>query len=119
MFSKTANETGISSSDPLAKYPLYLVINYKAKYPKCASYFKFLVLTNLLVAGGNQQRSPQPLLPTAREGNVFTDVCLSTIGLIATRSLLVLVTARSVCILLECFLVPISSFRVYSSCMGN
>ena len=45
------------------------------------------------------------LLPTAREGNVFTGVCLSTIGLMDTGSLLGLVTARSVCILLECFLV--------------
>ena len=44
------------------------------------------------------------LLPTEREGNVFTGVCLSTIGLIDTRSLLGL-TARSVRILLECFLV--------------
>ena len=40
-------------------------------------------------------------LPTAREGNVFTGVCLSTIGLMDTGSLLGLV----VCILLECFLV--------------
>ena len=32
-------------------------------------------------------------------------VILSTIGLMDTRSLLILVTARSVCILLECFLV--------------
>ena len=39
------------------------------------------------------------------EGNVFTGVCLSTIGLLANRSLLDLVTARSVRILLECFLV--------------
>ena len=44
-------------------------------------------------------------LPTAREGNVFTDVCLSTIGLVATHSLFDLVTARSVRILLECCLV--------------
>ena len=34
-------------------------------------------------------------------------VILSTIGLMATRSLLILVTARSVRILLECFLVPL------------
>ena len=46
-----------------------------------------------------------PFLPTAREGNVFTGVGLSTIGLIDTGSLLGLVTARSVRILLECFLV--------------
>ena len=39
------------------------------------------------------------------EGNVFTGVCLSTIGLIATRSLLGLVVARSARILLEFFLV--------------
>ena len=45
------------------------------------------------------------LLPTAREGNVFTGVCLSTIGHMATRSLAILVTARSVRILLVCFLV--------------
>ena len=45
------------------------------------------------------------LLPTARKGNVFTVVCLSTIGLMDTDSLLGLVTARSVRILLECFLV--------------
>ena len=40
------------------------------------------------------------------EGNVSTGVCLSTIGLMATRSVLGHVTARSVRILLECFLVP-------------
>ena len=34
-----------------------------------------------------------------------TSVILSTIGLMAIRSLLILVTARSVRILLECFLV--------------
>ena len=34
-------------------------------------------------------------LPTAREGNVFTGVCLSTIGLMDTGSLLGLVAARS------------------------
>ena len=39
------------------------------------------------------------------EGNVFTGVCLLTIRLMATRSLLGLNTARTVCILLECFLV--------------
>ena len=39
------------------------------------------------------------------EGNVFTSVCLFTIGLMATGSLLILVTAWSVGILLECFLV--------------
>ena len=44
-------------------------------------------------------------LPTASESNVFADVCLSTIGLMDTRSLLGLVTARSVGILLECILV--------------
>ena len=41
------------------------------------------------------------LLPTARGGNVFTGVCLSAIGLMDTG----LLTARSVRILLECFLV--------------
>ena len=45
------------------------------------------------------------LLPIAREGNVFTGICLSTIGLMDTGSLLGLVKARSVRILLECFLV--------------
>ena len=44
-------------------------------------------------------------LPTARECNVFTGVCLSTIGLTDIGSLLGLVTARLVRILLECFLV--------------
>ena len=39
------------------------------------------------------------------EGSVFTCVCLPTIILMANLSLLGLVTARSVCILLECFLV--------------
>ena len=39
------------------------------------------------------------LLPTAREGNVFTGVCLSTIGLMANSSLLGLVTTQSVRIL--------------------
>ena len=57
----------------------------------------------------------QVLLPTVREGNVFTGVCLSTIGHIATRSLLGLVTAQSVCILLECFLVLFHSRTNYSS----
>ena len=33
-------------------------------------------------------------LPTAREGNVFTGVSLSTIGLMATWSLLIIVTER-------------------------
>ena len=46
-----------------------------------------------------------PFLPTAREGNVFTVVCLSTIGPMATGSWFGLVAARSVRILLECFLV--------------
>ena len=46
-------------------------------------------------------------VPTARDVSVFTCVCLSTIGLMAPRSLLGLVTARSVRILLECFLVAI------------
>ena len=44
-------------------------------------------------------------LTTAREGNVFTGVCLSTIGLMPTGSMLGLVMARSVRIALECFLV--------------
>ena len=46
-------------------------------------------------------------LPTAREGNVFTGVCLSTIGLTASG----LLTARSVRILLECFLVSFVILR--------
>ena len=50
--------------------------------------------------------SPEKLhITTAREGNVFTGVCLSTIDLTATGSLLGLLMARSVRILLECFLV--------------
>ena len=44
--------------------------------------------------------------------NVFTGVCLSTIGLMATHSLLCLVTAWSVCILLECFLVLFIVIRI-------
>ena len=47
-------------------------------------------------------------LPTAREGMFLkVSVILSVIGLMATRSLLTLVTERSVRILLECFLVSI------------
>ena len=53
------------------------------------------------------------LLPIAREGNVFTSVCLSTIGLMDTGSLLGLVTARAVCILLECFLVSLDGFSCW------
>ena len=45
------------------------------------------------------------------EGNVFTGVCLSTIGLMATRSLLGL-SARSVRILLECFLVCMGVYAI-------
>ena len=51
------------------------------------------------------KRNMTLLLPTAREGSVFIGVCLSTIGLMATSSLLGLHTAWSVRILLECFLV--------------
>ena len=47
------------------------------------------------------------LLPTTRKGNVFTGVCLFTICLMTTRSLLILVTEWSVCILLQCLLVGI------------
>ena len=53
----------------------------------------------------NKSNNLHEYLLTAREGNVFTGVCLSTIGLVATRSLLSLVMARSVRILLECCLV--------------
>ena len=53
------------------------------------------------------------LLPSAREGNVFTGVCLSKIGLTDTGSLLGLVMVRSVGILLECFLV---GYVFYISC---
>ena len=57
------------------------------------------------------QALPPPVqflsLPTAREGNVFTGVCLSTVSLMTTWPLLILVTARSVHILLECFLVTV------------
>ena len=44
-------------------------------------------------------------IPTSREGHVFTGVCLSTIGLMNTASVLCLIMARSLCILLECFLI--------------
>ena len=44
------------------------------------------------------------------KGTVFTCVGLFTIGLMATGSLLILVTVRSVRILLECFLVRESFF---------
>ena len=60
---------------------------------------------------GGKYRSPLPpdlfLLPIAREGNVFTGVCLSTVGLMDIGSLLGLVMARSVHILpgmLSCFI---------------
>ena len=47
-------------------------------------------------------------------GNVYYR--LSTISLMATRSLLSIVTARSVCILLECFLVlQLKSFNFFST----
>ena len=49
-------------------------------------------------------------LPTAKEGNIFTGVCLSTIGLMDIGSLLGLVTAQSVLTLLECFLVNFEVF---------
>ena len=71
-----------------------------------------LELSSVLKESFRQPKNAvQNLLPTAREGNVFTGVCLSTIGLVATRSLLILVTARSVRILLECFLGNISNFK--------
>ena len=50
-------------------------------------------------------RGPGFLLPTVRESNIFTGICLSKIGLMPTDSLLGLVTVQSVRILLECFLV--------------
>ena len=46
------------------------------------------------------------------ESNVFICVCLSTIGLMATRSLLILVMAWSARIIMECFLSRISQSRV-------
>ena len=52
------------------------------------------------------------------KGNVFTGVCLSTIGLMVIRSLLVLVTARSIRILLECFLVFYCVSPVVCTCPG-
>ena len=59
----------------------------------------------------------------ALQGKVMfskTSVILSTIGLKATRSLLILVTARSLRILLECFLVwDIYSFRVEETKMSG
>ena len=57
-------------------------------------------------------------LPTAREGNIFTGVCLSTVGLMDTGSLLGLFTARLVCILLECFLVAGSLESANSSILA-
>ena len=63
---------------------------------------------------GGKYRSPPDLflLPIAREGNVFTGVCLSKVGLMDIGSLLGLVMARSVHIIPECFLVSFScSFR--------
>ena len=58
------------------------------------------------------------LLPTAREGNVFTGACLSTIGLMDTGSLLGLVMVRLVRILLECFLV-VDDFGAEKSARRN
>ena len=46
-------------------------------------------------------RIPVKYLPTTREGNVFTGVCLSTMGLMDMGSLIHLVMVQSVCILLE------------------
>ena len=60
------------------------------------------------------------LLLTAREGNKRLSVILFTIGIMASRSLLILVMAWSVCILLECFLVlneNITKTRMHSSKM--
>ena len=58
------------------------------------------------VPGAPPLRSANVYIFTDRKGKVmfFTGICLSTICLMATRSLLGLVTARSVRILLECFL---------------
>ena len=53
------------------------------------------------------------LLTIAREGDVFTCVCLSTISLMDTGSLLGLVTAREVCILQEFFLVSLDGFSCW------
>ena len=61
--------------------------------------------TKLLTSWTINRISIEPCLPTAREGNVFTGVWLSTIDLIASWSLLILITARSARIPLECFLV--------------
>ena len=60
------------------------------------------------------------LLPTARKGNKRLSVILFTIGLMASRSLLILVMAWSVCILMERFLVlneNITKTRKHSSKM--
>ena len=54
-------------------------------------------------------------LPTEREGDVFTSVCLFTISLKDAGSLLGLVAARSVRILLECFLVSNGFFFLLAS----
>ena len=68
-------------------------------------FFSILHLRLLCVPGPLTRQGLKYYYRPQGEGNVFTGVCLSTIGLMATRSLLILVTARSVCILLECFLV--------------
>ena len=89
---------------------LHVVIlnNFKLQMVKVATKYK---------ADEKVKRITKQYLPTAREGNVFTGVCLSATGCIAgvnfvtyvcyltaTGSLLGLLTARSVRILLECFL---------------
>ena len=53
----------------------------------------------------------QSLLPTAMECNVFTGVCLFTIGFMDAGSLLGLVTALSVGILLKYFVLFIGEQR--------
>ena len=63
------------------------------------------MLGSLTKQGEKNSHQFVPSLPTAREGNVFTDFCLSTIGLMNIASVLSLIMARSLCILLECFLI--------------
>ena len=79
----------------------------RGEYTRYIYQFDKSVVTKLIRGGSriSQTACANILLPTAREGKVFTAVCLSTISLMDTGSLLGLVTVRSVRILLECFLV--------------
>ena len=85
----------LSENDNIFRNWLLHYTTRHVNHSQCCT--KYCEMTDLLTS-----------LPTAREGNVFRDVCqsfCSQSALMATRSLLKLVTARSVRILLECFLV--------------